>query len=93
MKSGIKSENRQPIGLIKNYTRRLTDHELENINCRLEDKLSGDLPECLRLFQKMPDLDRWLLTADDYEEFYYMLDLIEEVMAEEAAKRRSASRN
>lgn len=72
---------------LKNYARRLSDHDLELLNSRLEDRLFGDMAECCHIFQRAQDLDRWISTATSPEDFWEMTDMIHAAVKAESARR------
>lgn len=73
--------------IIRNYTRKLFDNDLDFIASRLIDNYSGDMAVCLEFLQKNSDIDKILDSADDIKDFYAIIDLLRENVLLELRKR------
>jgi len=79
---------RSPIDIINNYVRRLADSDLEFVRSRLSENLSGDFASCLEFLQKSPDIDRLLVTSPTVDDFYEIIDAIQESVWNECSRRQ-----
>jgi len=73
--------------LLKDYVSRLTTEELRFICFRLDQRIGSDLSDALNIISKNVDVDKWLQTARNGEEFYDMVDTIFEYADREIGKR------
>jgi hypothetical protein len=73
--------------VLKNWVERLTLDNLKLLQPRLEERLGGDLGEALELISSTPEIDRWLQSAANANDFYDMLDTLSEYVTRELRKR------
>lgn len=78
---------KQPVEFLKSYARRLSEHEIQTLYLLFKEKLAGDYAEAIGILQRAQDLDRWLSSAATHDEFFQMLDLVEENVTNEYKKR------
>lgn len=73
--------------IIRNYTKKLFDNDLDFIASRLIDNYAGDLANCLEFLQKNTEIDKTLDSADGVNDFYDIIDLLRENVLLELRKR------
>ena len=74
--------------IIKEYLKTLNDEELKSLNSRLTQRLGGDVGEATEMMQRHPEMDRCLLLAKTADDFFDIIDQVDE-LAQQEAKRRS----
>jgi tripartite-type tricarboxylate transporter receptor subunit TctC len=72
---------------LREYVSRLSDENLLFLHSRFTQRLVGDLPEALEFISKTPEMDRWFSSAGSSEEFYVMVDELNEYIEREKKKR------
>lgn len=75
-------------GVLREYATSLNDDELKYLLMRLDQRFGGDVGEAVLLLQHNEGIDNWLRTARSYEEFFRLLDVVQNHMEYES-KRRS----
>jgi hypothetical protein len=83
---------KKPEVILRECVSKLSEVQLEFLNDRFQQRLSGDIPECLDLISKLPELDRWLASAQSSDEFFEMVDRIADQVLKEYNKRGSKVR-
>jgi predicted transcriptional regulator len=73
--------------LVKAYVKKLSEGDLETLYSRLTERLSGDFEESLNIMQKVPEIDKLLCSAASSDEFYKIIDLVEDQIESEYKKR------
>lgn len=73
--------------MLKEYVQNLSDDNLKWVTGRLNQRLTGDLPEALDFFSNANDMDRWLASAKSCNDLYDMLDLAQRHVDKEYTKR------
>jgi hypothetical protein len=62
--------------VLKNYVENLNDDELKFLHQRFEQNFSGDLAEALETIQENEELNTWLSSAKNHDEFNCFLDIL-----------------
>lgn len=78
---------KKPEVIVKECVSKLSETQLDFLNLRFQQRLAGDVPECLDLVSKIPELDRWLASAQSSADFFEMVDKIADQVAKEFNKR------
>ena len=65
----------------------MSDQDLKYILQRIGQRFGSDLSDLIEVFQKVADVDDWLRTAKSSEEFFKMLNALEEQVQIESRKR------
>jgi hypothetical protein len=78
---------KKPEVLLKEYVGKLSEENLVFLQSRFEQRLQGDLAECLVLLAKTTEIDKFLNTAKSSDEFYEFIDLVAEYVKKEFKKR------
>ena len=73
--------------ILKEYMGRLNVDTLKYLAIRLEDRVSGDLAEALDVVSKNSEIDKWLRSAETCDEFYDLVDTLQEYVCRELNKR------
>lgn len=73
--------------ILKDFVSKLNLDDLKYLSFRLEQRISGDLPEALELMAEHQELDRWLASAKSSNELYDMIDTTQEYIDRELCKR------
>jgi len=73
--------------VIRTYLSGLSFDELRFLAIRFTDRIGSDIAEVTEFLSKSPEMDRFLLTARNAEEFYDMLDLIHTYVEKEFYRR------
>lgn len=74
---------------VRDYVRRLNDDDIKFLSSRLSNRLGGDLGEAFDLIQCNQDMDRWLSSADNADDFFDMVDIIDNQIQQEVKRRFS----
>jgi len=72
---------------LKEYLKKLNDDDLKYLGARLSQRLGGDMAEAVDLMQKNQEVDHWLRSAGDSDEFFDMMDLVDDLVQQETRKR------
>lgn len=73
---------------IKDCVRRISEEDLRWASTRLKDRVGGDVPEVLIMFQeKYGELNKALSAAGSSTAVYDIIDLIDKCMQEEVKRR------
>lgn len=78
---------KKPEIYLKEYCQKLNEENLKWLHARLNQRLAADLSEVATFFEQVKEIDRWLITAEDNESFFGMLDLIQNALNKECEKR------
>ena len=73
--------------MLKEYVRKLSEDDLKFISIRLTQRLGSDVGEVVELLQKNSEVDKWLSTSNNAEEFFDMVDLVEQQIQSEIKRR------
>ena len=73
--------------VVVEYVRRLSDWDLFELRNRFKQNLEGDMVVVCNVLSQDREIDRWLLKATNADDFYEMLDQIEEAVMKECGKR------
>lgn len=79
--------------ILKECIAKLSDENLDYLYDRFGQKLSGDLSQSLELLSKIPELDKWLCSAQSSTEFFEMVDQISDQVLKEGNKRFSEKKD
>ena len=71
----------------KGILNKMSDQDLKYILQRIGQRFGSDLSDLIEVFQKVADVDDWLRTAKSSEEFFKMLNALEEQVQIESRKR------
>ena len=72
---------------VKEYVRRLSEDDLRKVATKLAYKVAGDRSECALIFERDKDINRWLCSATGADDWFDMVEVIEEAAQEEQARR------
>lgn len=78
--------------LVKNYCKRLSDEDLEKISDILPQKIAGDRALACSLLNKDKEIDKWLMLANNADDFFLRIDSIGDfaiIEKEEREKKKS----
>lgn len=78
--------------VVTEYVRRVSDDVLSELRSRMRQDLEGDKAAVCDILSQDKELDRWLAKATDAEDFYEMMDQVEEAVMREYG-RRDVDRN
>lgn len=73
--------------VLREYVRRLNDEDLKYIGMRLGNRLGGDMGEAIEVIQRHSEVDRWLSTANSADDFFTMIDQVDNYVQLEVKKR------
>ncbi len=72
---------------VAEYAASLSEDELRFLLLRLNERLSGDLPEALNIMSRSPKMDALLQSTESAFELFDMLEKIRDVFAKEGKKK------
>lgn len=75
------------IDFLKDYILRLTEEQLRFLDLRLKHRLTGDLADAVTFLSTNPDMDRYLASSKNYEEFYDAIDIVQKSIERESRRR------
>ena len=73
--------------VLKECVTKVSDENLEFLHVRFDQRMAGDLAECLDLLSKISDIDKWLSGAQSCNQFFEMVDQIADQVEKEHNKR------
>jgi len=73
--------------LLKECVKKLSTDDLNFLISRLSQRLAGDMSEAAELLQKDKDLDRWLCSTTNSQEWYDKIDKLQEFIKLEIDRR------
>lgn len=73
--------------MLKEYVSKLTTDNLKFLYERLSVRGSGDLADSVELMSTTSEIDKWLKSATNADQFYDMIDLAEKFVEKEYRKR------
>jgi len=73
--------------IIREYSKKLSDDNLLEINAKLSQNLCGDLASLAYIFSQDKAVDYMLSTASSSDEWYNLVDLLGEGIKKEGQKR------
>lgn len=73
--------------VLREYVKKLSDDELKFIHQRLTQRIDADVAEAVDFIQHSPEMDKWLLGADGADDFFDMIDQVDEYVEQEVKKR------
>ncbi len=79
--------NRKKDILFKEFTKNMTDEDVNYFCFLLDERKSGDQGEMIEFLQKDPEMDWVLSAAKDSNEFYDLIDEINEYLERESRRR------
>ncbi len=81
---------KKPETVLREYTKRLSDEDLRNMNSLLTQRLSGDTARALDYLSRIPDMDRLLRDQKSSGKLFDVLEKIQTSVVEEMEKRYGA---
>lgn len=78
---------KKPDIYLKEYCQRLSDDNLKFLTGRLNQKLGGDVAEVVDYLSGVREIDRWLASAESYDEFFDMIDFMHTSATKEYDRR------
>lgn len=72
---------------IKEYARKLSDDDLRFIHMRLSQRIGADVAEAVEFMQRNADINYWLDTSKSANEFFDMIDAIDNATQNEVKRR------
>lgn len=78
---------KKPEVIVRECVSKFSEPQLDFLNLRFQQRLAGDVSECLDLVSKIPELDRWLASAQSSADFFEMVDKIADQVTKEYNKR------
>lgn len=79
--------HKKPEVMVKEYVHRLSDDDLRFIVQKLSTRLGGDKGDAAAVFQKDREIDRWLSSAISGQDWFDMVNRIEEAALFEINRR------
>lgn len=73
--------------VIKEYVTKLPFDSLKYLFDRFDERIGSDLGEAIEFVSKNPDIDKFLATAKNYEEFWNAVDMVSSFVEKEFARR------
>jgi len=73
--------------IIREYSKKLSDDNLLEINAKLSQNLCGDMASVAYIFSQDKSVDYMLSTASSSDEWYNLIDLLGEGIKKEGQKR------
>lgn len=77
--------------ICKDFVRKLSDENLRYFKSKLAQRLGGDVGEVVEFVQKNSEMDRWLGSARNAEEYFDMIDHLDDMIESEIEKRYTLS--
>ena len=74
--------------VLKECVGKLSEDDLNFAVGRLEQNLQGDLPEFLNVLARNYEIDRMLMSAKSADEFYDIVDQLDELVKKEYNNRK-----
>ncbi len=75
--------------LLKEYISNLSDDDIKFLESRLNQRLSGDIPEVLNFLEKNSKVDFILSKTKTANELYDLVDAVAELVKQEIVTRNS----
>lgn len=82
---------KKPDIYLKEYAQKLSDENLKFLAISLSQNIDDDMSKVFNYFVEVKEIDRWLSSAQNSNEFYEMLDFISEITSKEYEKRYNNS--
>lgn len=73
--------------ILKEYVSQLVVDNLKFLSLRLDQRIGSDLAEALDAVSECQEIDKWLASAKSCDEFYNMIDTLQEYVDRELNKR------
>lgn len=74
---------------LKEFVQRLSEEHLKFLSSRFSQQLGGDLSEVVDFLSNVKEIDRWLVTAESYQELFEMIDVIQNYVQKECERRNA----
>ncbi len=74
--------------LLREYFSNLSEDILNCLDIQLQGNTSDDTSEAVNFLSKNEKINQWLHSAESYEQFYEMLDILKEYSKMELNKRK-----
>lgn len=78
---------KKPEVYLKEYCQKLSDDNVKFLIGRLNQRLNGDLAEAVDFLGNVREIDKWLCSAENSNDFYDMIDLVHAAVAKEHDRR------
>jgi hypothetical protein len=72
---------------IKEYARKLSDDDLYFVSLRLTQRVGSDVGDVVEFMQRNQDVDYWLSSSKDCNDFFDMIDAIDNIIQNESRRR------
>lgn len=72
---------------IKEYVRKLSDDDLYFVITRLSRRVGADVAEVVEFVQRNQDVDYWLSNSKDANDFFDMIDAMDNIIQNESKRR------
>ena len=82
---------KKPEIYLKEYCAKLSYDNVKFLQARLSQRIAGDLSESVDFLGGVREIDKWLSSATDVNQFYDMIDMIQFAVQKEHEKRLAAS--
>ena len=82
---------KKPEIYLKEYCAKLSDDNVKFLQARLSNRISGDLGEAVEFLSGFREIDRWLSSASDVNQFYDMVDTVQYAVQREHERRLAGS--
>lgn len=79
---------KKPDMLLREYFSNLSEDVLNCLDIQLQGKTSDDTSEALNFLCKNEKINQWMESANNYEQFYNMIDTLKEYSRMELNKRK-----
>ena len=73
--------------VVKEYGRKLSDADLRYLSQRFQQRIGPDMCEVVEFLQKNGDLDHWLSLAKSANDFFDLIDMVDQLLQNESRKR------
>lgn len=73
--------------ILKEYTKKLSDDILLELNAKISQNLCGDMASVADILSQDKAVDYMLSTASSSDEWYSLIDMLAEVLKKEGQKR------
>jgi hypothetical protein len=72
---------------LREYIKKLNDDDLKFIGTRLSQRIGSDVGDAVEVIQRNSDMDRWLSSAVNADDFFEMVDQLDNCVQQEVRKR------
>ena len=82
---------KKPEIYLKEYCAKLSDDNVKFLQARLSQRISSDLSEATEFLGSFREIDKWLCSAADVNQFYDMIDTVQYAVQREHERRLAGS--